>query len=104
LRFYYATSTDLAHTLFAGAFRHDLNSLINAAERCYVPAENRCVLKLRQHFESSSHGDLLSFRQSDEPDRALHTHHVDGQMAALSVRHRSLHRAVPISETETGKT
>ncbi|WP_186062747.1 hypothetical protein [Burkholderia gladioli] len=51
VRFYYATSTDLAHALFAGAFRHDLNSLINAAESGYVPAEDRCVLKLRQHLE-----------------------------------------------------
>jgi hypothetical protein len=36
VRFYYATSTDLAHALFSGAFRHDLHSLINTEKSGYV--------------------------------------------------------------------
>ena len=50
-RFYYATSTDLAHALFAGAFRHDLNSLINTTESGYSEDTDSCVLRLRQHLE-----------------------------------------------------
>ncbi|MBL8507918.1 MAG: hypothetical protein JNM11_05590 [Chitinimonas sp.] len=51
VRFYYATSTDLAHALFSGALRHDLNSLINTEESGYSATEDACVLKLRQHLE-----------------------------------------------------
>ena len=50
LRYYYATSTDLALALFAGAFRHELHEIINLDHSGFVAAEHRCVLHLRQHL------------------------------------------------------
>lgn len=50
IRFYYATSTDLAKAVFAGDFRHDLGSIVNPAECGFNEQEKRCLLKLRQEF------------------------------------------------------
>ncbi len=89
VRFYYATSTDLAHALFVGAFRHDLNSLINAAESGYVPAEDRCVLKLRQHLEDEDGwiiGRILNSEDAWHGATLLH----DALMKE-SVNHRRAH-------------
>lgn len=50
LRYYYATSTDLALALFTGAFRHEPHEIINLDHSGFVSAEHRCVLHLRQHI------------------------------------------------------
>ncbi|WP_156952562.1 hypothetical protein [Microvirgula aerodenitrificans] len=50
VRFYYATSTDLAKAIFAGDFRHELGSIVNPAECGYVEQERRGRLKLRKEF------------------------------------------------------
>lgn len=50
IRFYYATSTDLAKAIFSGDFRHELGSIVNPAECGYIEQEKRCVLKLRKEF------------------------------------------------------
>ncbi len=50
IRFYYATSTDLAKVIFAGDFRHDLGSIVNPAECGFNEQEKRCLLKLRKEF------------------------------------------------------
>lgn len=50
LRFYYATSTDLAKAIFAGDFRHELGSIVNPAECGFIEPERRCILKLRKEF------------------------------------------------------
>lgn len=89
VRFYYATSTDLAHALFAGAFRHDLNSLINAEESGYVPAEDRCVLKLRQHLEDEDGwiiGRILKSKEARHGATLLHD-----TLMKESVNHRRVH-------------
>ncbi|MGZ2746208.1 hypothetical protein [Burkholderia stagnalis] len=89
VRFYYATSTDLAHALFAGAFRHDLNSLINAAESGYVPAEDRCVLKLRQYLEDEDGwiiGRILNSKDAWHGATLLHD-----TLMKESVNHRRVH-------------
>ncbi|WP_233862014.1 hypothetical protein [Paraburkholderia adhaesiva] len=89
VRFYYATSTDLAHALFAGAFRHDLNSLINAEESGYVSAEDRCVLKLRQHLEDEDGwitGRILNSEEAWHGATLLHD-----TLMKESVNHRRVH-------------
>ncbi|MBV1775074.1 hypothetical protein KSF73_05025 [Burkholderiaceae bacterium DAT-1] len=50
IRFYYATSTDLAKAIFAGDFRHELDTIVNPAECGYIEQEKRCILKLRKEF------------------------------------------------------
>ncbi|WP_189534572.1 hypothetical protein [Paludibacterium paludis] len=50
IRFYYATSTDLAKAIFAGDFRHELGSIVNPAECGYFEQERRGRLKLRKEF------------------------------------------------------
>ncbi|MBA4709289.1 hypothetical protein [Aquitalea aquatica] len=50
IRFYYATSSDLAKAIFAGDFRHDLGAIVNPDECQYVAPERRCILKLRKEF------------------------------------------------------
>ncbi|QRO33322.1 hypothetical protein [Chromobacterium violaceum] len=50
IRFYYATSSDLAKAIFAGDFRHDLGSIVNPDECKFVVSEKRCILKLRKEF------------------------------------------------------
>ncbi|WP_046157834.1 hypothetical protein [Chromobacterium vaccinii] len=50
IRFYYATSTDLAKAIFAGDFRHELGSIVNPTQCGYIKQENRCILKLRKEF------------------------------------------------------
>lgn len=53
IRFYYATSSDLAKAIFAGDFRHDLSSIINPDECGFLEGEGRCILKLRKDFADS---------------------------------------------------
>lgn len=50
IRFYYATSTDLAKAIFAGDFRHDLGSIVNPAECAFIEQDKRSLLKLRKEF------------------------------------------------------
>ncbi|POZ63330.1 hypothetical protein [Chromobacterium alticapitis] len=50
IRFYYATSSDLAKAIFAGDFRHDLGSIVNPDECQFVVPERRCILRLRKEF------------------------------------------------------
>ncbi|MHA6847220.1 hypothetical protein [Ralstonia syzygii] len=89
VRFYYATSTDLAHALFSGAFRHDLHSLINTAKSGYVEAENRCVLKLRQHLEDEDGwiiGRILNSEEAWHGATLLHD-----TLMKESANHRRVH-------------
>lgn len=50
IRFYYATSSDLAKAVFAGDFRHELNSIVNPDACGFIEQERRCILKLRKTF------------------------------------------------------
>lgn len=50
LRFYYLVSTDLAHTVFSGALKHDIASVINLKRTGTFPGQNRFVIGLRQYF------------------------------------------------------
>ncbi|MBE5529319.1 hypothetical protein A9J41_04360 [Laribacter hongkongensis] len=50
IRFYYATSSDLAKAVFAGDFRHKLSSIVNQDECGFIEHERRCILKLRKEF------------------------------------------------------
>ncbi len=49
IRFYYALSTHLSHAVFSGAFKHNINSLINPENSGNIEEESRCVLHLRKH-------------------------------------------------------
>lgn len=50
IRFYYALSTHLSHAVFSGAFKHNLNSLINLEHSGNIKEESRCILHLRKHI------------------------------------------------------
>lgn len=50
VRSYYALSTDLAHALFAGHYKHDINQVVNPEKCGFIESENRCVVHLRQHL------------------------------------------------------
>ncbi len=50
IRFYYALSTHLSHAVFSGAFKHNINSLINPQNSGYIKEESRCILHLRKHI------------------------------------------------------
>jgi hypothetical protein len=50
IRFYYALSTHLSHAIFSGAFKHNLNSLINPENSGNINEESRCILHLRKHI------------------------------------------------------
>ncbi len=50
IRFYYALSTHLSHAVFSGAFKHNLNSLINPEHSGNIKKESRCILHLRKHI------------------------------------------------------
>lgn len=50
IRFYYATSTDLAKAIFYGDFQHNLGSIVNPAECGFNPDDRQCILKLRKEF------------------------------------------------------
>jgi len=52
IRFYYAVSTNLAHTIFSGAIKHDISSVVNLDRTGLIESENRCVLGLRQHYSN----------------------------------------------------
>lgn len=89
VRFYYATSTDLAHALFSGAFRHDLHSLINTEKSGYVQAEDNCVLKLRQHLEDEDGwiiGRILTSKEAWHGATLLHD-----TLMKESANHRRVH-------------
>lgn len=89
VRFYYATSTDLAHALFSGAFRHDLHSLINTEKSGYVQAEDNCVLKLRQHLEDEDGwiiGRILTSEEAWHGATLLHD-----TLMKESANHRRVH-------------
>lgn len=89
VRFYYATSTDLAHALFSGVFRHDLHSLINTAESGFVKAEDNCVLKLRQHLADEDGwiiGRILNSEEAWHGATLLHD-----TLVKESVNHRRVH-------------
>ena len=53
IRFYYATSTDLAKAIFYGDFQHNLGSIVNPAECGFNSDERQCILKLRKEFSDS---------------------------------------------------
>lgn len=50
LRFYYLVSTDLAHTVFSGALKHDMASVISLKRTGMLPGQSKFVIGLRQHF------------------------------------------------------
>ncbi|WP_375055620.1 hypothetical protein [Zobellella sp. DQSA1] len=50
LRFYYLVSTDLAHTVFSGALKHDIASVISLKRTGTLPGQSKFVIGLRQHF------------------------------------------------------
>ncbi|MCF7965191.1 MAG: hypothetical protein K9L79_06595 [Methylobacter tundripaludum] len=67
IRFYYATSTDMAKAIFAGDFRHDLGSIVNPAECAFIEQEKRCLLKLRKEFADADAwiiGRILNNREA----------------------------------------
>jgi len=53
IRFYYATSTDMAHALFYGDFKHNLNSILNQKKSGINREQKRYFLKLRQNFSDN---------------------------------------------------
>jgi hypothetical protein len=50
IRFYYATSTDMAHLLFSGKFQDDLNSIINPEKSYFEEVDQHCYLRLRKNY------------------------------------------------------
>jgi hypothetical protein len=50
IRFYYALSTHLSHAVFSGAFKHNINSLINSENSGNIENESRCILHLRKQI------------------------------------------------------
>ena len=50
LRFYYLISTDLARTVFSGALKHDIASVVSLKRSGTLPEQNKFVIGLRQHF------------------------------------------------------
>jgi hypothetical protein len=50
LRFYYLVSTDLTHTVFSGALKHDIASVVSLKRSGMLPEQNKFVIGLRQHF------------------------------------------------------
>ena len=50
IRFYYALSTHLSHAVFSGAFKHNIESIINSANSGNIDEESRCILHLRKHI------------------------------------------------------
>ncbi|MFM5814824.1 hypothetical protein ACET6Q_09865 [Aeromonas dhakensis] len=50
LRFYYLVSTDLAHTVFSGALKHEIASVISLKRSGTLPGQSKFVIGLRQHF------------------------------------------------------
>ncbi|WDE03863.1 hypothetical protein SG34_021170 [Thalassomonas viridans] len=50
IRFYYAVSTDMAHTIFSGNLKHDISAVINPEKSGSIPEESRCILGIRKHY------------------------------------------------------
>lgn len=50
LRFYYLVSTDLTHTVFSGALKHDIASVVSLKRSGTPPEQNRLDTGLRQRF------------------------------------------------------
>lgn len=89
LRYYYATSTDLALTLFAGAFRHELHEIINPDHSGLVVAEKRCVLHLRQHICNDDGWVIGRILNSPEAFRGATMLH--DQLMKDSLNHKTSH-------------
>ncbi len=89
LRYYYATSTDLALALFAGAFRHELHEIINPNHSGLVVAEKRCVLHLRQHICNDDGWVIGRILNSPEAFRGATMLH--DQLMKDSLNHKTSH-------------
>lgn len=75
IRFYYATSTDLAKAIFAGDFTHELSSIVNPAECGFDDQEKRCYLKLRKEFADPDAwiiGRILNCPEASEGAALVH--------------------------------
>ncbi|AUU23758.1 hypothetical protein MC60_018540 [Aeromonas caviae] len=66
LRFYYLVSTDLAHTVFSGALKHDIASVIRLKRTGTLPGQNKFVIGLRQHFTDDDAWVLARILSSKE--------------------------------------
>lgn len=88
IRFYYATSTDLAHALFAGDFRHNLLSIIDPEKSGYLAASRRCVLRLRQEFADEDGWLIGRILNSTEAFQGAATVH-DSLMRESANRYRA---------------
>ncbi len=67
IRFYYASSTDLAKAIFSGDFNHNLNSIVNPSYCRFDEQEKRCFLKLRREFSNNDGyiiGRILNSREA----------------------------------------
>ncbi|WP_432723889.1 hypothetical protein R0381_000735 [Jeongeupia wiesaeckerbachi] len=75
IRFYYATSTDLAKAVFSGDFRHNLGSIVNPARCGFDKQERRCLLKLRKEFADADAwiiGRILNSHEAFEGATLVH--------------------------------
>ncbi|MCG9053523.1 hypothetical protein LH447_10530 [Laribacter hongkongensis] len=75
IRFYYATSSDLAKAIFAGDFRHDLGSIVNPDECQFLVPDRRCILKLRKEFADADAyiiGRILNCHEAFEGAALVH--------------------------------
>lgn len=66
IRFYYAVSTDLAHAIFSGALKHDINSILNMENTGNDPSEDRAIIGLRQHLTDEDGWILARMMNSAE--------------------------------------
>lgn len=66
LRFYYLVSTDLAHTVFSGALKHDIASVIRLKRTGTLPGQSKFVIGLRQHFTDDDAWVLARILSSKE--------------------------------------
>ena len=58
IRFYYAVSSDMAHAVFSGHFKHDLNAIINSDKSGLIKEQERCVIACRQHLSDEVWDDI----------------------------------------------
>ncbi len=77
IRFYYAVSTKIAHAIFTGALKHDLDSIINSARTGYLEHEDRFQVGLRKHITDEESWVLARIIQSSEAWNACSTIHDD---------------------------
>ncbi|WNB77187.1 hypothetical protein [Methylomonas koyamae] len=93
IRFYYATSTDLAKAIFFGDFRHNLTAIVNPAECGFNPVERQCILKLRKEFSDSD--AFIIGRILNSPEALASVHLVHDSLLKYAVQGKS--RAYPES-------